>query len=85
MNEQDIRQLINTGLPGSQVEITAEGDRLCLTVTSEAFAGLAPVKRQQLVYACIMELITGGEIHAVTIRALTLGEQSSDKGQQRHA
>lgn len=85
MNEQDIRQRIDTGLPGSRVEISAEGDRLLLTVTSEAFAGLAPVKRQQQVYACIMELITSGEIHAVTIRALTPGEHSGEEGQQRHA
>ncbi len=85
MNEQAIRQRIDSGLPGSQVEMVAEGNRLHLTVVSETFAGLAPVKRQQQVYACIMELITSGEIHAVTIQALAPREQSGDDGQQRHA
>ena len=84
MNEQDIRQRIDTQLPGSRVEMSTEGEHLHLAITSESFAGLAQVKRQQRVYACIMDLIAAGKIHAVTIKALTPTEQPGDSGQHRH-
>ncbi|MEE4249219.1 MAG: BolA/IbaG family iron-sulfur metabolism protein [Alcanivoracaceae bacterium] len=34
-------------------------------MVSEVFAGLMPVKRQQLVYGCLKECLADGSIHAV--------------------
>jgi acid stress-induced BolA-like protein IbaG/YrbA len=42
-----------------------------IAVASAAFEGLSRVKRQQLVYAAIDELIKAGDLHAVTINAST--------------
>jgi acid stress-induced BolA-like protein IbaG/YrbA len=41
---------------------------------SSAFAGLARVRRQQAVYACIQQVIADGSLHAVTMRVLTPDE-----------
>ena len=59
-------------------EVTARGDssRMEVTVVSPAFEGVSRVRKQQLVYAAIGELIKSGALHAVTIRALTPAERA---------
>jgi acid stress-induced BolA-like protein IbaG/YrbA len=47
-----------------------------VTVVSPAFEGLSRVRKQQLVYAAIAELIKNGALHAVTIRAYTPAERA---------
>ena len=58
-------------------EVTARGDahRMEVTVVSSAFEGVSRVRKQQLVYAAIAELIRDGALHAVTIRAFTPAER----------
>ena len=58
-------------------EVTARGDasRMEVVVISPAFEGVSRVKKQQLVYAAIAELIRDGALHAVTIRAYTPAER----------
>ena len=58
-------------------EVTAHGDasRMEVVVVSPAFEGVSRVKKQQLVYAAIAELIRDGSLHAVTIRAYTPAER----------
>jgi len=59
-------------------EVTARGDssRMEVTVVSPAFEGVSRVRKQQLVYAAIGELIKSGALHAVTIRAFTPAEHA---------
>ena len=56
-----------------QVEVTVSGDgyKYETTVISPAFADLSKVKRHQLVYKAVNEAIISGELHALTITALT--------------
>ncbi len=59
-------------------EVTARGDssRMEVTVVSPVFEGVSRVRKQQLVYAAIGELIRSGALHAVTIRAFTPAERA---------
>lgn len=59
-------------------EVTAQGDasRMEVVVVSPAFEGVSRVRKQQLVYAAIAELIRDGALHAVTIRAYTPAERA---------
>ncbi len=64
----EIKQRIETTIPGAQVEVIQGGDRhYALTVTSNAFNGLSQVKQQQLVYSAITDLMAGDNapIHAI--------------------
>jgi acid stress-induced BolA-like protein IbaG/YrbA len=56
-----------------QVEVTVSGDgyKYETTVVSPAFTDLNKVKRHQLVYKAVNEAIISGELHALTITALT--------------
>ena len=72
--QEKIISLIREKLPTDFLEVKVDGNHCTLTVVSAQFEGLTPVKKQQLVYACLGEQIESGEIHAVNIRAYTPGQ-----------
>lgn len=71
MQAEDVKQVIESQLEDSQVMTAGEGCNFEITVISNQFAGLTPVKKQQLVYACLTKQIASGDIHAVTIKTYT--------------
>ncbi|WP_166206284.1 BolA family protein [Cognatiluteimonas telluris] len=74
MNPDQIRQLIEQGLPGARVEVQgADGVHFDATVVSEAFAGKLPLARHRMVYATLGGRM-GGEIHALALKTLAPGE-----------
>ncbi len=73
MKPEDIRNRIQTALPGSTVSIrdmTGGGDHWEVIVISEAFAGLSQIKRHRMVYAPLNDVL-GGELHALALRTRT--------------
>lgn len=73
---QQLQTRIVQGLADVQVRVSGDGGRYQIDVVGECFSGVSRVRRQQLVYACIDELIRAGTVHAVTIRATTLAESA---------
>jgi acid stress-induced BolA-like protein IbaG/YrbA len=67
----DVKRMVEAGLEGCRAEVEGGDGRYTVTVVGEAFAGLTPVKKQQLVYGTLNEAIADGRIHAVTIRTFT--------------
>lgn len=74
MTDEEIRALVMAGMPGADVAVGGDGYHIDLTVVSDAFEGLNRVKRQQLVYGVLADVIRSGALHAVNIRALTAAE-----------
>lgn len=72
---EDIEARLRKELHAAVVAVDGAGNRFEIDVVSEDFAGLNRVKRQQLVYAAIDDLIASGAIHAVTIKAATPAER----------
>lgn len=74
MNAETIRQLIESGLPGAHAQVQGDdGVHFEARVVSDAFAGKLPLARHRMVYATLGERM-GGEIHALSIKALTPDE-----------
>lgn len=71
MQADQIKAKIENAVPDSQVEVQIEGNHVHVRVVSPAFAGLSPVKKQQMVYAVLNDQIASGEIHAVHMQTLT--------------
>lgn len=71
MSPQEIQALITQGIEGAVVQVEGEGGKFQATVVSARFAGLSPVKKQQLVYATLGEHIASGAIHAISMQTLT--------------
>lgn len=69
--KESIAELVRAHVRDAAVEVHADGSHFQVAVTSPAFAGQSRVRRQQLVYQAIGELIRDGSVHAVTIRAMT--------------
>ena len=72
---EDIEARLREELHAAEVTVAGAGNRFEIDVVSDEFAGLGRVKRQQLVYAAIDDLIASGAIHAVTIKAATRAER----------
>ncbi|MBU2885449.1 BolA/IbaG family iron-sulfur metabolism protein [Gilvimarinus agarilyticus] len=71
MQAEQIKAMIENAVPDSQAEVRIEGNHVHLRVVSPAFAGQSPVKKQQMVYAVLNDMIASGEIHAVHMQTLT--------------
>ena len=67
--QEEIHQLIAAEFDSAEINVQVDGNRALIEITSERFADMSRLKRQQAVYACIDELIADGRLHAVTIRA----------------
>ena len=74
MTPEQIQQLIAAQMPEAQVDVSGGEGKYVANVISNAFDGLTPIKRHKLVYACVNEQITSGELHALTIVAKTPAE-----------
>ena len=71
MDAEQVKQIIEQQLVGTQVIPSGEGCNFQVTVIGDLFAGLSPVKKQQLVYGCLTDQIADGSIHALGIKAYT--------------
>ena len=71
MDIQAITKLLQDKFPDGKIEAEFEGSHLQLTIVSEAFLGLTPLKKQRLVYEALNDKIACGEIHAVNMKTLT--------------
>ncbi len=81
MTPQQVADLIRNAIPGATVEVRS-GDNVHFEsrVISSEFAGKRPLQRHQQVYRALGELM-GGEIHALSIEALTPDEfQNAPQG-----
>ena len=78
METTQIKALIESGLPGAHVAVSGGDGKYETTVISERFSDMPAVKRHQTVYATLAEHIASGALHALTIRAYTPDEASSE-------
>lgn len=77
MTPNEIKQLITVGLPECEVSVSSDDNtHFDAVVICTEFAGKRPLQRHQMVYRTLGDLM-GGEIHALSIQALTPDEQSS--------
>ena len=74
MQPNEIKALLDAGLENCDVRVEGEGSHFDILVIGEAFAGMRPVQKQQLVYGVLKEQIASGSIHAVNIRTYTASE-----------
>ncbi|WP_308387665.1 BolA/IbaG family iron-sulfur metabolism protein [Acidithiobacillus sp. AMEEHan] len=77
MQANTIRSLIESGLPGAQVQVFGDdGAHFEAVVIAEQFQGQSLVKRHQLVYACLGDRMRE-EIHALQLRTLSPDEATA--------
>jgi acid stress-induced BolA-like protein IbaG/YrbA len=73
MQPDDIKQMIECGLPGARVSVTGDGHHFEAEVIASEFAGKSTLQQHQIVYRTLGGKM-GNEIHALSLRTLTPGE-----------
>ncbi len=74
MNAAEIKSLIERALPAGQVAVESpDNTHFTATVVAPDFEGKSRIKRHQMVYAALGSRM-GGEVHALSIQALTPAE-----------
>ena len=71
MNPEDVKNLIQAGLPDCEVTVNGDGSHFDAVVIGEVFADKSAVQKQQLVYATLGDKITSGAVHALSIKTYT--------------
>lgn len=71
MQFDEIKAMLATHFPDAHIEVGGDGYHFDVLVVSEVFAGLTPVKKQQLVYAALNDKIIDGSLHAINMKVFT--------------
>lgn len=74
MNADDLINALKPHFENAQIQATNQGNKFEVLIVHDGFEGKRLVQRQQAVYAIANPFIQSGEIHALTIHALTLAE-----------
>lgn len=77
MDPRELERRLKEAFPDATVELQSDGNHFGVRIVSDAFEGLSRVRRQQAVYAALGDAITGGAVHALTMRTLTPAEWSA--------
>ena len=66
---QELKSMIESALPGAEVEVLDEGggDHLRAVVTASQFEGLSRIDQHRLVRNAVRERFEDGSIHALSI------------------
>jgi acid stress-induced BolA-like protein IbaG/YrbA len=79
MEVDEIRSLIEAGLPGTEAEVRSDdGTHFSAVVVSAEFIGKTMVQQHQLVYKTLGSRI-GNEIHALAIKTYTPEQWAKEK------
>ncbi len=70
MQSEEIKRLIERGIPDCRVEITGDGTHFEAIVVSDVFADKTLVQQHQVVYQALGEKM-GTDIHALSLRTYT--------------
>ncbi len=75
-----VKSLIENSIPTKFVQVLSDdGVHFQATVISSVFDGLNLIKRQQLVYKSLGDLISSGKLHALSLQTYTNLEWQSKK------
>lgn len=79
MEINEIKDVLMNALALEEAHVSGDGSHFQVIVVSAEFAGMSRVKKQQTVYAPLMEYISDNRIHALSIKAYTPEEWQRDR------
>lgn len=79
MENNKIQTVLMNALPLQEAHVTGDGSHFQVIAVGELFASLSRVKKQQAIYAPLMEYLADNRIHALTIKTYTPEEWARDR------
>lgn len=74
-----VKKILDDALSLQEIHVKGEGSHYEVVAVDPTFVDMSRVKKQQLIYAPLMEYIQRNDIHAVSIKAYTPEEWARDK------
>ena len=71
MDTNKVKELIETGLPGANVEVTGDGRHFEAVVVSQAFEGKSLIQRHRMVMETVKAQVESDQLHALSIKTRT--------------
>lgn len=71
MEAENLKQMIEAGLPGATVLLDGDGCNAKVIVVAPDFEGKSLLQQQRMVYATLGDKITDGTIHALSVKSYT--------------
>ncbi|AJI94006.1 BolA family iron metabolism protein IbaG [Yersinia ruckeri] len=79
METTEIKDVLMRALALDEVQVTGDGSHFQVIAVGELFTEMSRVKKQQTVYAPLMEYIADNRIHALSIKTYTPQEWQRDR------
>jgi acid stress-induced BolA-like protein IbaG/YrbA len=79
MENNEIQTVLMNALSLQEAHVSGDGSHFQVIAVGEMFDGMSRVKKQQAVYAPLMEFIADNRIHALSIKAFTPQEWARDR------
>lgn len=74
MTADQLKALIQAGLPCEHIELTGDGRHWYATIVSAEFEGRRQIQRHQRVYATLGNRMVTDEVHALSMKTYTPAE-----------
>ena len=71
MDPNEVKKIIETGMPGAMVEVTGDGRHFEATVVSDAFESKSMLAQHRLVYATLGDRFDTEAVHALALKTYT--------------
>ena len=72
-----ITDVISKGIEFDDLSVEGSESKYTVRIISDVFKGKSTIQRHKMIYALLDGYIKTGEIHALTIKALTLDESKN--------
>ena len=83
MQPEEIKLLIEAGLPEAMASVEGDGAHFQAIVISALFTGKSRIARQQLVYDTVKKQLLDGTLHALSIKTFTPEESPFTKEEHK--
>jgi acid stress-induced BolA-like protein IbaG/YrbA len=74
MNAEQLKALIQAGLPCQHIEVSGDGVHWEAVIVSPEFEGKRRIQRHQRVYATLGDRMVTNEVHALSMQTVTPAE-----------
>ncbi len=71
MEISQVEEIVRAVVPDARVEVEGEGCSFVIKVVSDRFESQGLLARQRLIMSAFADQIASGELHALTVKALT--------------
>ena len=72
-----ITDVISKGIEFDDLSVEGSESKYTVSIISDVFQGKSTIERHKMIYALLDRYLKTGEIHALTIKALTLDESKN--------